>query len=88
MEAVFGSEIGWDMLGHGFNVVYLMAFMARNDHHMRRLLMLAAALELFYFLNVATTPLWSGVFWSAAYLVFNGSLLLRGYFRNGAWRHV
>jgi hypothetical protein len=67
----------WDLVGHAFNMVYLLAFMAKDRKRMRLLLMSAATLELFYFLHVAATPLWSGVIWSAAYVAYAAQGLLR-----------
>ncbi len=67
----------WDLLGHAFNLVYLGAFMARDRRRMHLLIMGAAALELVYFLGVAEQPLWSGVIWSAAYLLYATTGLLR-----------
>lgn len=67
----------WDLIGHSFNLVYLAAFMARDRRRMQGLIMGAAGLELIYFLRVSEEPLWSGVIWSSAYLIYAGSTLLR-----------
>lgn len=75
----------WDLVGHAFNLVYLIAFIAKDRKHMRSLLMCAATLELFYFLHVTATPLWSGVIWSAAYLGYALQGLVRNHWR-GSFR--
>ena len=74
------STVLYDLLGHGFNLCYLAAFMVNGRSRMRYLMMLAATLEMIYFLNVAGTPLWSGVLWSTAYLVYAGTMLLKEHF--------
>jgi hypothetical protein len=51
--------------------------MTHERRNMRLLIMSAATLELFHFLHVAATPLWSGVIWSAAYLAYAGQGSLR-----------
>ncbi len=80
---MIGTEALWDMVGHAFNLVYLAAFMARERRRMRLLLIGAASLELLYFLHVAASPLWSGVIWSGAYLVYAAQGMVRD--QLGGW---
>lgn len=61
-----------DLLGHLMNVLYVVASSFKKMLYLRSTLIIAAAIEIYYYWNIREEPLWTDIFWSIILIAVNG----------------
>ena len=60
-----------DLIGHTFNILYVVGSSFKKIIWLRSTLILASALEIYYYWNVTDTPLWTDIIWSIVFIATN-----------------
>ncbi len=60
-----------DILGHTYNVVYVIGFLIKKIIWLRLVMIIAATLEIIYFYYYSDKPLWTNIQWSSAFIAVN-----------------
>lgn len=60
-----------DLIGHLFNILYVVGSTFKKMIWLRSTLIVASALEIYYYWNITESPLWTDIIWSIVFIVTN-----------------
>lgn len=60
-----------DLIGHVFNILYVVGSSFKKMIWLRSTLVLASILEIYYYWNITEQPLWTDIFWSIIFIATN-----------------
>ena len=60
-----------DLIGHVFNILYVVGSSFKKMIWLRSTLVLASVLEIYYYWNITEQPLWTDIFWSIVFIATN-----------------
>ncbi|MER3328461.1 MAG: cyclic nucleotide-binding domain-containing protein [Candidatus Kapaibacterium sp.] len=60
-----------DLIGHLFNILYVVAASFKKMIWLRSTLVLASIMEIYYYWNITDSPLWTDIIWSVVFIATN-----------------
>lgn len=60
-----------DIFGHLFNILYVVGSTFKRVIYFRGTLMVASAIEIYYYWNITDQPLWTDIIWSVVFIAVN-----------------